>query len=127
MAVILVFKTSQGEVLELPLFGKTVVGRSGSADFQIKDEKISSKHCSFELTRKGEVLFTDLGSTNGSLLNNNSINSTCVKINDQIKIGDTIVRIKPDLLSPIEKKQIGVSSVKFDPGLTIPDLSKIKS
>lgn len=124
MAIILVFKTNQEEAIELPLFAKTVIGRSSSADFKLNDEKISSKHCSIELTRKGEVLFTDLDSTNGSQLNNSSIAKSIIKINDRIIIGDTLIQIKPDLLSALERKQIGLSSYKYEPGISLLDPKK---
>ncbi len=127
MPIILSFKSLKtDQVQELPLFDKTIVGRSSSADFQIQDDKVSGKHCSFEITRKGEVLFTDLGSTNGSQLNNSSIAKTNMKIGDIIQIGDTQVKILKDRLTLMETKQIGMTTNKHQPALTIPDITNKK-
>ena len=73
MAIILIIKTDDGEVTELPLLSKIIMGRSSSSDFTIKDNKMSGSHCSFEITNRGQVMFTDLGSTNGSYYNNSKI------------------------------------------------------
>lgn len=125
MPIILSFKSLQNDqVHELPLFDKTIVGRSSSADFQIHDDKVSSKHCSFEVSRKGEVLFTDLGSTNGSLLNNNSILKTVMRVGDIVQIGNTQVKILKDRLTLSEAQKVGVSVNKHQPALTIPDIKK---
>ena len=127
MPIILSFKSLQNDqVHELPLFDKTIVGRSSSADFQIHDDKVSGKHCSFEVSRKGEILFTDLGSTNGSLLNNNTILKTVVKVGDIIQIGNTQVKILKDRLTLAEAKKIGVSTNKHQGALTIPDITTKK-
>lgn len=124
MPIVLSLKSESHETIELPIFSKTVIGRSNSADLKIDDTKISAKHCSFELTKKGEVMFTDLGSTNGSFLNNSAVTQTLVKIHDQIRIGDTTIKIMVDKLTTSEKAQIGQSRARFQPELTVPDITE---
>jgi pSer/pThr/pTyr-binding forkhead associated (FHA) protein len=114
MAIILLIQDPQGQMAELPLLQKLVLGRSSSCDFKIEDSKISGKHCTFESTSKGEVVFTDLESTNGSFFNNSQINKTVVRINDVIKIGGTTIKIDERRLNANEKKAIGYSSVKIN-------------
>lgn len=127
MAIILLIKTADDEVTELPLLDKITVGRSSSSDFMIKDSKISSSHCSFEITSRGQVLFTDLGSTNGSYFNNSKITQTNFKINDTIRIGGTLITIEEKRLNPSEKMAIGTSTFKGEDRKTLPGLSEKKA
>ena len=45
-----------------------VLGRTDACDIEIPDDSVSKRHCSFE-TKGGNMTVTDLGSTNGTLLN----------------------------------------------------------
>lgn len=122
MAIILIIKTEDGGITELPLLNKIIMGRSSSSDYTIKDNKMSGSHCSFEITARGQVMFTDLGSTNGSYYNNSKISQTAFKINDVIRIGDTLIRIEEKRLSPSERMAIGVSSYKEENEKTLPGM-----
>lgn len=124
MAIILIIKTEDGEVTELPVLNKIIMGRSSSTDFPIKDAKMSGQHCSFEMTAKGQLMFTDLGSTNGSFLNNSRISQTVVKINDDIRIGNTLIKLDDKRLSVNERMTIGVSSKKEDNEKTLPVMTE---
>lgn len=124
MAIILIIKTEDGEVTELPVLNKIIMGRSSSSDFPIKDAKMSGQHCSFEMTHKGQLIFTDLGSTNGSFFNNSKINQTVVKINDVIRIGNTLIKLEDKRLTVNERMTIGVSSKKEDNEKTLPVMSE---
>ena len=112
MAIILLIKMEDGEVTELPLLSKISMGRSSSSDYTIKDNKMSGIHCTFEITSRDEVLFTDLGSTNGSYCNNSIVTKTLFRINDSILIGNTIVRIEERRLTIEERRSIGTSNNK---------------
>lgn len=124
MAIILIIKTEDGEVTELPLLNKVIMGRSSSTDYVIKDSKMSSTHCSFEITPKGQVMFTDMGSTNGSFLNNSKISQTAIKINDVIRIGNTLIKIEDKRLSAPERMAIGMSTFKEGNEKTLPVMSE---
>ncbi|MEA9354874.1 FHA domain-containing protein [Bacteriovorax sp. PP10] len=123
MAVILIIKTEEGEVTELPVLNKIIMGRSSSADFTIKDSKMSGQHCTFEMTHKGQLMFTDLGSTNGSFFNNSRISQTAVKINDVVRVGNTLIRIDEKRLSASERMSIGLSTRKVENEKTLPVMS----
>ena len=112
MAIILLIKMEDGEVTELPLLNKISLGRSSSSDFQIQDNKISGVHCTFEITPRDQVMFTDLGSSNGSYCNNNKITKALFKINDSIRIGNTVIKIEVTRLTYAERRSIGTSSFK---------------
>jgi pSer/pThr/pTyr-binding forkhead associated (FHA) protein len=124
MAVILIIKTEEGEVTELPVLNKIIMGRSSSADFTIKDSKMSGQHCTFEMTHKGQLMFTDLGSTNGSFFNNSRISQTAVKINDVVRVGNTLIRIDEKRLSTNERMTIGISTRKVENEKTLPVMSE---
>lgn len=110
MAIILIIKTEDGEVTELPLLSKMTFGRSSSSDYTIKDSKMSATHCSFEITPKDQVMFTDLGSSNGSYCNNSKVTQIIFKINDLIRIGTTSIKIEEKRLNMSERKSIGLST-----------------
>ena len=109
MAVILFVKMANGEIAELPLFGMITLGRSSSCDFKVIDTKISGKHCSFELTKKGEVIVTDLCSTNGTFINNSKITQSAMRLNDTVLMGTTTINIDERRLTALEKRAIGIT------------------
>lgn len=124
MAIILIIKTEDGELSEVPVLDKITMGRSSSADYTIKDSKMSGSHCQFEVTPKNQVMFTDIGSTNGSYLNNNKITKTLVKVNDVIRIGNTIIKLDDKRLSVPERMAIGVAVIDNSNEKTLPVMSE---
>ena len=64
------------------------IGRSKDNDIILPDQTISRNHANIVQTKKGYLL-TDLGSFNGTQVNEKSIQSTLLRHNDQIKIGHT--------------------------------------
>ena len=68
--------------------GRYVVGRDPSADFILNDTSVSRQHCSL-LISKGRIWVNDLGSTNGTYINEKSLdeNAREIKISDLLKIG----------------------------------------
>lgn len=126
MAIILLIKTPDGEVTELPILNRVVMGRSSASDFKIADDKMSGMHCAFEVTSKGQLLFKDLGSSNGSFINNSQVQEVHMSVNDVIRVGDTLIRIDEKRLGPSDRAAIGVSKVKASEQKTLPGLSQIK-
>jgi pSer/pThr/pTyr-binding forkhead associated (FHA) protein len=126
MAIVLLIKTPDGEVAELPVLNRVVMGRSSSSDYRIADDKMSGMHCAFEVTSKGQLLFKDLGSTNGSFINNSSVQEVFMRVNDIIRIGDTLIRIDEKRMGPSDRAAIGVSNIKASEQKTLPGLSQIK-
>ena len=64
------------------------IGRSKDNDVILADQTISRNHANIMQTNEGYLL-TDLGSFNGTEVNEESIQSTLLRHNDQIKIGHT--------------------------------------
>ena len=67
---------------------KTTIGRSKDNDIVIKDNTVSRIHAEIIKTEDAYLL-TDLGSFNGTMVNEKSIYSAILKHEDQIKIGLT--------------------------------------
>jgi hypothetical protein len=62
----LTFHTPDQGVLDFEVLKPTIlIGRGSSCDIALKTEGISRQHCRIEVNSKGEILITDLGSTNG--------------------------------------------------------------
>lgn len=90
------------EQVEQPimLFQNFVLGRGTSATYQVKDEKISSKHCKL-LLKNDRLEISDLDSKNGTYLNGIRIEQSEVFLGDELKIGDTIVTLSEDKMDAV--------------------------
>ena len=71
--------------------GEMVVGRSSQAQLQIDHESVSRRHARIVLTESG-VLVSDLGSTNGTYVNDDPIQERTLTHGDLIKVGRTILK-----------------------------------
>ena len=126
MAIVIIVKTENGDVVELPVLDRVSLGRSSNNDYKIVDSKMSASHCILELTPRGELLFKDLDSTNGSFLNNSRIHhSVMVKINDIIQIGNTTLKINERLLTSAERIIIGSTFMNSQEEKTLPNMTPI--
>src|SRR5437764_1088132 len=71
---------------------QTVVGRSSKADIQVDQEAISRNHARFSITG-ARVSLKDLGSTNGTYVNDEMISTDMqLRNGDLVKIGRTIFK-----------------------------------
>ncbi|MBQ9021225.1 MAG: DUF3662 domain-containing protein [Eggerthellaceae bacterium] len=69
--------------------GRLILGRSNSCDISIDDISASRSHAELRLEPQGVWVLTDLGSTNGTKVNDEKITSTSLKAGDRISIGTT--------------------------------------
>lgn len=70
----------------------TLFGRSEQCDVQLQDDKISRQHARLDIIG-GALKITDMGSANGSYINNNKITSSYARSEDQLKLGDSEFKI----------------------------------
>jgi hypothetical protein len=84
---------------EISLQVRTTVGRSSKNVIQLQDEKISSVHCQFILTKNG-LEIRDLRSKNGIYLNGIRIESSEIFVGDEIRLGQTSCKINESLSDP---------------------------
>lgn len=84
--------------------GEVKIGRTKENDLVIKDPAASRAHARvFE--RAGKVYVEDLGSANGTRLNDEPLaprEPVACEIGDDIGIGDTVIRLVPDLAVAVE-------------------------
>ena len=72
--------------------GSVVVGRDAECDLVLNDTRASKRHARFEV-REGQVLVYDLGSTNGTLVNEERVEASKVRTGDKVFIGSTVMRL----------------------------------
>jgi diguanylate cyclase (GGDEF)-like protein len=68
-----------------------VIGRSSKADIQIDQEAVSRNHCRLINTGKA-IMLRDLGSTNGTYVNDELVDEYVLRDGDLIKIGRCIFK-----------------------------------
>src|SRR4051794_10778538 len=84
--------------------GKTVqvqgneftIGREAGADLVIADGKASRRHAALRVLPDGRATLYDLGSSNGTFLNGQRIQSVLLQGGEQIQIGDTVLLAERD-------------------------------
>ena len=79
---------------EVPLGAVTEIGRDPAADVTLDDARVSWRHV--RLHRRGlRVLVEDLGSTNGTFLNERRLEGRAqVRAGDRIRIGTTVMELR---------------------------------
>ena len=75
--------------------GTVTIGRLAECDVVLKDKGASRKHAQLKL-RDGSWTLTDLGSTNGTRLNGQTIQSRELADGDKITIGTTVIEFRMD-------------------------------
>ena len=68
-----------------------IVGRDNSADIVLKEKLMSRNHIKIKSTDK-QITVKDLGSTNGTYVNNKAIHKKSLKDGDEIQVGDLILK-----------------------------------
>ena len=96
MDIVLVMFKSDGQRKDFPLDSPvTVVGRNESCDLRAPILSVSRRHC--ELSVSGDRLSVkDLGSSNGTYVNNERITEAELKPGDRLAVGPIIFTIQVD-------------------------------
>jgi FhaA, N-terminal domain/FHA domain len=74
-----------------------VVGRGTEADIRINDPGVSRKHAEFTVSAGGgglAIQVSDLGSTNGMLVDGHRITSTRLRDGSEVRIGNTTMTVR---------------------------------
>ncbi len=81
-------------VKEFPLTGpRAVIGRLEGSEVEIQDPGASRRHA--EIRREGDdFIVVDLGSTNGTLVNDLTVSEHTLQDGDRITIGTTILEFR---------------------------------
>lgn len=69
------------------------LGRAGDNGLVLADARVSRHHARLQ-TRRGTLVFTDLGSTNGSRLNGVRVDECALGMGDRLLVGDTVLLVE---------------------------------
>jgi pSer/pThr/pTyr-binding forkhead associated (FHA) protein len=69
------------------------IGRSTDNDLVLADGRVSRHHARLA-GRRGTLVYTDLGSTNGSRVNGVAVGELVLGVGDRIELGDTIIIVE---------------------------------
>jgi pSer/pThr/pTyr-binding forkhead associated (FHA) protein len=84
---------------------RTTIGRLEDNTFQVPDSSVSSHHC--EIFLKGsEVTVRDLGSTNGSFINNERFSEAVLKPSQILRLGQVEIRLEGDAQPGPQQKRV---------------------
>jgi pSer/pThr/pTyr-binding forkhead associated (FHA) protein len=74
--------------------GRNTVGRVEDNSFEIPDASVSSHHCEVHMNSDDakEILFRDLGSTNGSFVNGEKVTEIILRLGQVIRLGQVEIR-----------------------------------
>lgn len=92
---VLAIDTGSQSGTRLALVDEFRIGRSAGCALVLGDDYVSSDHASLVRTPKGEWVLTDLGSTNGTFVNEvRVVTPTVVTPSDSLRIGRTQMRLE---------------------------------
>ena len=107
---------SRGMEFELSRPLMTIGRVGGKADIQIDDPEVSRLHCALEV-RGDTILLSDLGSTNGTFVDNSRVLATRLNKMSQFRVGSSYLEIdilsstnrhpKASRSSPTDKRKCG--------------------
>ncbi|MFZ5470738.1 MAG: adventurous gliding motility protein GltG, partial [Myxococcota bacterium] len=97
MAVPLTLKVFKGdELIATKEYDRDIIkiGRLSSAHLCLDDEKVSRIHSVIEVAADGTLSIIDMGSVEGTYLNGKRINKGSIAFGDEIKVGNTTIKIE---------------------------------
>jgi pSer/pThr/pTyr-binding forkhead associated (FHA) protein len=108
------------KILKTYSFTKDIVdiGRIPTADIFIDNSGISRQHTRIERSIGGPFIVKDMGSTNGTFLNDMQVNEAALKSNDVINLGKFSLRVTIESENKAQQNRGGVSPDDFD-GTTV--------
>lgn len=86
--------SSDGRTYPLSI-GSTVIGRGDQANLRLPDVGISRRHARIDFDG-GQVVLTDLGSTNGTTVNGQRVSAVALNPGDMIQLGTTTLTFRVD-------------------------------
>ena len=81
-----------GAVIDAPEGTKLVAGRTPQCEIHLNDHSVSRRHCVLE-ARAGELVVTDLGSANGTFINERQIQQGVARVGDVVRVGGSVLEI----------------------------------
>lgn len=79
----------------LLLKAPVVLGRAADADLVLEDEQVSGHHARVSPTAAGSAIVEDLGSTNGTFVNDHEVQgSATIDPDDELLLGVTLLQVR---------------------------------
>jgi pSer/pThr/pTyr-binding forkhead associated (FHA) protein len=108
MDVKLVMFKSDGQRKDFPLSGDaTVIGRGEDCDLRIPLLSVSRRHTQLNI-EDDELLCRDLGSSNGTYVNNQRVTETQLNAGDRLAVGPVIFTVQidgePEQIKPVKTR-----------------------
>jgi Inner membrane component of T3SS, cytoplasmic domain len=106
------------KTVKLPFSGVCLVGAMDACFLKLDDELVSRRHVELEL-HSGLVHALDLGSTNGTALNQKSCTGAWLRDGDTLRVGDTCLQVHYPPLGrptpiPSSRREARRSDIKYD-------------
>ena len=116
MKVVLVTFTRKGAPKEFIIGDRSqIIGRSPETDIRIPVSDVSRSHCEISTTGK-KVMVRDLGSSNGTYVNDHKVSEAVLKPGDRIRVGPVQFTVQIDgVPAKISPPQAPVPAVKAPP------------
>ncbi|UCD30414.1 MAG: FHA domain-containing protein [Planctomycetota bacterium] len=96
MDVLLILFKETGERKDFPLNpGKTIIGRKEECDLRIPLAEVSRKHAMIMID-ENSVTIRDMGSSNGTYVNNQKISEQEISAGDHIVVGPVVLTVQID-------------------------------
>ena len=131
----LVMFRSNGERRDFPLNpDRTLIGRKNDCDVRIPLTEVSRHHAEF-LIKDGEVVLKDLGSANGTFVNNKRVEKVKLAAGDHVIVGPAVFTLQidgePKEIRPVKtklgKRAQDQSALKEDSAIAVDAISGRRS
>jgi pSer/pThr/pTyr-binding forkhead associated (FHA) protein len=100
---------------------QVTLGRDSTNDIVLTDAKVSRMHARIEVEAEGGVRLVDLGSTNGSKLNDEKVTDAQVEPGDVITLGDSQLHYK--VAAPVEELAMTMIDSEADLYQTVAEIA----
>ncbi len=105
MQLTLVMFTATGERRDFTVrHRKATIGRNTECDIQVQLEIVSRRHCEL-IVNNGSLVVRDLGSSNGTYVNNKRVQETQLQPGDTLTVGPVVFTVvidgEPDKVTPV--------------------------
>ena len=110
----------------------TTIGRNAELEVHVEDESVSRNHCQLFRNADGALCVRDLGSKNGTYVNDFRVNHAILQSNDVLQLGSVTFRVviasDTDLGKPSPKsKSKTISTSVTQPLKVVPVAKEVKT
>jgi predicted component of type VI protein secretion system len=73
----------------------TIIGRTPEAEIQVPINEVSRRHCQIQVNG-AKILLRDLGSSNGTFVNDHKVSEAALKAGDRVRVGPVTFVVQVD-------------------------------